>query len=125
MPPLDLRSRAGRTRLAGLAAVALAVLAVVWYGWASTSGQVRPQVTGYRVESDSSVRVEYDLVRPEGTAVLCRVSGLDARKGRVGTVEDSVPGDGPSVVHRSVVVRTSARAVTGVVESCVRRPAAP
>jgi hypothetical protein len=35
-------------------------------------------------------------------------------------VEDRVPATGPEIVHRVVHVRTSARAVTGVVESCVR-----
>ncbi|GGL35395.1 DUF4307 domain-containing protein [Phycicoccus endophyticus] len=120
MPLPDPRSPAGRRVLLAAAAVLLAVLAVVWYGWSTTAGQVRPTVTGYRVESDTLVRVGYDLVRPEGTAVTCRVAGLDSRKGRVGVVEDRVPAQGPAVVHRTVEVRTSARAVTGVVESCTR-----
>ena len=93
---------------------------IVWWGVASTAGSVRPEVTGYRVESDAETVVEYDLHRPEGTAVLCRVSALDGGKGRVGTVEDAVPAAGPSSVHREVRVRTSTRAVTGVVDSCVR-----
>ncbi|GIL36964.1 DUF4307 domain-containing protein [Phycicoccus jejuensis] len=116
----DPRDPAGRRTLLALAAVVLAVAGIAWYGWTATAGQVRPTVTGYRVESDALVRVGYDLVRPEGTAVTCRVSGLDGSKGRVGTVEDAIPADGPAIVHRVVEVRTSARAVTGVVESCVR-----
>ncbi|QIM21661.1 DUF4307 domain-containing protein [Phycicoccus sp. HDW14] len=105
-----------------LLGVLAAVGVVAWYGWTTTSGQVVPSVTGYKVESDSLVRVGYDLARPEGTAVTCRVSGLDAGKGRVGVVSDEVPASGPAVVHRVVEVRTSARAVTGVVESCTRVP---
>ena len=44
----------------------------------TTSGSVRPEVTGYRVESDTSVVVEYDLHRPAGVAV--RVPGQRARR---------------------------------------------
>lgn len=120
----DHRTPAGRRALLGGVAVLLAVLAVVWYGWRTTAGQVMPTVTAYSVLSDASIRVEYDLVRPEGVAVTCRVSALDGRKGRVGTVEDAVPAGSGPVVHRSVEVRTSSRAVTGVVQSCVRQPSA-
>ena len=116
----DPREPAGRRVLLAALAVVVAVAGVSWYGWRATAGQVRPAVTGYRVESDALVRVGYDLVRPEGVAVTCRVSALDGGKARVGTVEDAVPADGPSIVHRVVEVRTSTRAVTGVVESCVR-----
>ncbi len=119
------RPAPGTTRwwVVGTVGVLAGVAFAVWFGLASTVGSVRPEVTGYRVESDRSVVVEYDLHRPEGTAVLCRVDALDAAKGRVGTVEDAVPAEGPASVHREVRVRTSVRAVTGVVDSCVRRSA--
>ncbi|MBM6401923.1 DUF4307 domain-containing protein [Phycicoccus sonneratiae] len=116
----DLRTPSGRRAGAALLAVLAAVAVVAWYGWTTTSGQVVPTVTGYQVESDALTRVGYDLARPEGTAVTCRVSALDGSKGRVGVVSDDVPATGPAVVHRVVEVRTSARAVTGVVESCTR-----
>ena len=98
----------------------LAVGVIVWLGITTTNGQVRPEVTGYDVESDRSVVVEYDLHRPEGVAVVCRIDALDHSKARVGTVEDAIGAQGPSSVHREVRVRTSVRAVTGVVDSCVR-----
>ncbi|MGG5259467.1 DUF4307 domain-containing protein [Phycicoccus avicenniae] len=120
MPLPDPRTPAGRRALAGLLAVLAAVVAVAWYGWTSTAGQVLPNVTGYEVVSDELTRVGYDLARPEGTAVTCRVAALDAGKGRVGVVEDRVPAAGGATLHRVVEVRTSARAVTGVVESCTR-----
>ena len=62
---------------------------------------------------------------PRASPSICQVVALDAGKGRVGTVEDSVPAQGPTSVHREVRVRTSARAVTGVVDSCTRVGAAP
>ena len=103
----------------------LAVGVIVWWGIVGTVGSVRPEVTGYRVESDAGVLVEYDLHRPAGVAVLCRVSALDGSRNRVGTVEDAVPASGPPSVHREVRVRTSARAVTGVVDACTRVADAP
>jgi hypothetical protein len=116
----DPRTPSGRRQLLALGAVLAAVAVVAWYGWTTTAGQVRPQVTAYDVRSDSAIAVEYDLVRPAGTPVTCRVSALDSGKGRVGVVTDEIPAEGGPVVHRVVEIRTSARAVTGVVESCVR-----
>ena len=116
------RPAPGTTRwwVVGTLGVGLAVALVVWFGWTRTSGAVRPEVTAYQVESDTSIRVEYDVSRPRGVAVVCEVAALDRLKGRVGLVEDRIPAEGPAVVHREVRVRTSARAVTGVVQSCVR-----
>ena len=50
----------------GTVGVLLGVAVVVWYGLATTVGAVQPVVTAYRVESDTSIVVEYDLHRPEG-----------------------------------------------------------
>lgn len=98
---------------------------IIWWGITTTAGQVRPEVTGYVVESDSSVVVRYDVHRPEGVAVVCQVSALDARKGRVGTVDDTTLAEGAATVSREVRIRTSSRAVTGVVDACTRLPVAP
>jgi hypothetical protein len=110
----------GRWWLVGTIGITLAVAAVVWWGWARTAGAVTPEVVSYQVRSDTETWVEYDLARPVGVAVDCRIEALDERKGRVGVADDHVPAEGPRVVRREVVVRTSTRAVTGVVESCVR-----
>ena len=86
---------------------------------AANVGAVVPEVTAYRVVSDSQLEVDYRLTRPADRAVTCTITGLDARKGIVGTVTDEVPA-GESRVQRSVEIRTAQRAVTGVVDSCVR-----
>ena len=116
------RPAPGTTRwwVVGTVGCLLAVGVIVWWGIVATVGSVRPEVTGYQVESDAGVLVEYDLHRPAGVAVVCRVSALDGSRNRVGTVEDAVPASGPTSVHREVRVRTSARAVTGVVDACTR-----
>jgi hypothetical protein len=92
---------------------------VIWYGLASSIGAVVPEVTGYKVLSDAEIRVDYRLARPGDRAVTCTITGLDERKGRVGAATDEIP-PGADRVQRSVTVRTTARAVTGVVDSCVR-----
>ena len=116
------RPAPGTTRwwVVGIVGCLAAVGVIVWWGIVSTAGSVRPEVTAYRVESDTSIVVEYDLHRPAGVAVVCRITALDGGRGRVGTVDDSVPAQGPSSVHRVVSLRTSVRAVTGVVDSCTR-----
>ena len=121
------RPAPGTTRwwVVGIVGCLAAVGVIVWWGIVTTVGSVRPEVTGYKVESDTSIVVEYDLHRPAGTAVVCRISALDSGRNRVGTVEDAVPATGPTSVHRVVSLRTSVRAVTGVVDSCTRVPATP
>jgi uncharacterized protein DUF4307 len=116
------RPAPGTTRwwVVGTVGCLVAVGVIVWWGLVSTVGSVRPEVTAYRVESDTSIVVEYDLHRPAGTAVNCTITALDGGRNRVGTVQDSVPAQGPESVHRVVSLRTSVRAVTGVVDSCVR-----
>jgi hypothetical protein len=116
------RPAPGTTRwwVVGIVGCLAAVGVIVWWGIASTAGSVRPEVTAYQVQSDTSILVEYDLHRPAGVAVVCRITALDGGRNRVGTVEDAVPAEGPSSVHRVVTLRTSVRAVTGVVDSCTR-----
>ena len=116
------RPAPGTTRwwVIGILGCLAAVGVIVWWGIVTTSGSVRPEVTAYRVESDTSIVVEYDLHRPAGVAVLCRITALDGGRNRVGTVDDRVPAQGPASVHRVVSLRTSVRAVTGVVDSCTR-----
>lgn len=116
------RPAPGTTRwwVVGILGCLVAVGVIIWWGITSTTGSVRPEVTGYRVESDTAIVVEYDLHRPAGTAVICRVSALDGGRNRVGTVEDAIPAEGAASVHRVVALRTSVRAVTGVVDTCTR-----
>ena len=109
----------------GVVGCLAAVGVIVWWGVVTTVGGVTPEVTGYRVDSDTAVTVEYDLHRPAGVAVVCRINALDSGRNRVGTVEDSVPAQGPASVHRVVSLRTTVRAVTGVVDSCTRVLSSP
>lgn len=114
------RPAPGTTRwwVVGGIGIAAAVAVIVWFGLASANA-LGADVTDYKVVSDSEMTLGYDVHRPDGAAVRCTVEAQDVRHGRVGMVTDLVP-PGARSVHREVVVRTSARAVTGVVASCVR-----
>ena len=103
--------------------VVVASAVIVWVAVVRIPQQVSPQVTGFSILSDGSVVVDYDLRRPAHTAVECLVTALDSHHGRVGAATDDIPA-GPSAgtVHRTVTVRTGSPAVTGLVDSCVRRP---
>ena len=67
---------------------------------------------------DRSVQVDFDVHRPEGQAVTCVVRALDQAFGTVGTLEVRIPASPEGSVHRQVTVRTTTRAVTGVVRDC-------
>lgn len=99
-----------------------ALALIVWVALSRVPQQVTPQVTGYVVRDDATVVVDYDVRRPANTPVECVVAALDIHQGRVGAVTDEVPAS-PTAgsVHRTVTVRTSAPAVTGIVQSCTRR----
>lgn len=105
--------------IVGTVGVAMMLGAVIWYGLATQVGAVTPQVIGYDVRGDADVVVTYHVNRPGGSALRCVITALDARHGRVGAAQDEIPaGDG--WVRRTVTVRTTQRAVTGVVDSCAR-----
>jgi hypothetical protein len=96
------------------------VAAAVWLGLAASAGRVTWQDTGYRVVDDRTVEVEFDVHRPAGRAVTCVVRALDQGFATVGTVEDRIPASEERAVHRRVTVRTTTRAVTGVVRDCTQ-----
>ncbi|KGN33011.1 hypothetical protein N802_15710 [Knoellia sinensis KCTC 19936] len=115
------RPAPGTTRwwVIGGIGISAMVVFIVWFALASANA-VTADVVTYDVKSDSEMELTYDVHRPDGAAVQCTIEAQDVRHGRVGAVTDDVPA-GAKSVHRAVTVRTSARAVTGVVASCVRR----
>ncbi len=109
----------GRWWVVGVLGVVLLTAAVIWYGVATQVGAVTPQVVGYAVLSDAATSIDYQVNRPEGTGLSCTLTALDDRHGRVGTAVDQVP-PGSGWARRQVEIRTTHRAVTAVVDSCVR-----
>lgn len=103
----------------GVLGVAIMLAGVIWYGVKTQVGAVIPQVIEYHVVDDTQVEVSYQVNRPDERGLLCVIAALDDRHGRVGAAEDRVPA-GAGWVRRTVQVRTTQRAVTGVVDSCTR-----
>jgi hypothetical protein len=90
----------------------------VWWGLASTVGKPSWTVLGYHVIDDRAVDVTYLVSRPTGRDVTCVIRAMNRSFGTVGLVEVHVPGSDTSSVKRTTRVRTTTRAVTGVVKSC-------
>jgi hypothetical protein len=91
----------------------------VWWGLASTVGKPGWTLMSYRVVDDRSVDVTYIVSRPTGHDVTCQITALDSSFATVGLTEVHVPESGVSSVELSTRVRTTTRAVTGLVKSCV------
>ena len=108
----------GRWWVVGTIGCTIGVALAVWLGLANSLGRITSTDTGYEVIDQRSVRVEFDVHRPSGEAVTCRLQALDATFGVVGVLDVDIPASQQRTVHREVVVRTSSRAVTGIVETC-------
>ena len=102
----------------GTIGCAVGIALAVWLGLASTLGQVSWTDLGYHVVDDGRVDVSYDVHRPSGRDVTCVIRALDSHFGEVGTVSVHIPGTAEASVHRQTTVRTTSRAVTGVVKTC-------
>ena len=98
--------------------IALGCAMAIWFGLASTVGRASASVLGYRVIDDRTVEVSYLVTRPVGRDVTCVIRALDQGFGTVGLLEVHIPGSDTSSVQRTTRVRTTTRAVTGVVKSC-------
>ena len=90
----------------------------VWWGLASTVGKPSWTVMGYHVIDDRAVDVTYLVSRPAGHDVTCVIQAMDRSFATVGLIEVHVPDSDASSVKRTTRVRTTTRAVTGVVKSC-------
>ena len=109
---------AGKRWVAATIGILLGCALAVWFGLASTVGHPNWTVQGYRVVDDRTVDVTYLVSRPTGRDVTCVVRAMDRSFGTVGLVEVLVPASDSTSVQRTTRVRTTARAVTGVVKSC-------
>lgn len=107
-----------RTRwLAGLLAAA-AVAMAVWFGISATVGHATWSPFGYKVIDDRSVSVTFDVNRPPGMALTCTVKAMSVDFATVGTLEVPVPPSSEADTRVTATVRTTSRAVTGLVDTC-------
>jgi Domain of unknown function (DUF4307) len=102
--------------------ISLGSIMAGWWGWSATADSPSGQTMGYRVLDDRTVDVTYVVNNlPIGRDVICVIHALDKGFGTVGTLEVHIPGSQTSSVQRTSRVRTTTRAVTGVVKSCSLR----
>ena len=102
----------------GTIGILLGCAMAVWLGLASTVGKPSWTDLGYHVIDDRAVDVTYLVSPPAGRDVTCAIRAMDKGFGTVGLVEVGIPGSDTSSVKRTTRVRTTSRAVTGVVSSC-------
>ena len=116
---VDARSRRAWT-VTGAVVGAVAAVLIGWWTLRNEGQRITATTISYKIESDTSVLVSFDVSRPPGLAVTCSVRAMDGHFTVVGTADIVVPPEGDQVVHLQKAVRTTSRAVTGVVQDCVR-----
>jgi hypothetical protein len=102
----------------GTIGITLGCAMAIWLGLANTVGRPSWSDLSYHVVDDSAVDVTYVVGLPAGRSVTCAIQALDKSFGTVGVVEVRIPAAAASSVQRTTRVRTTSRAVTGVVSSC-------
>ncbi|GAA1797170.1 MAG: DUF4307 domain-containing protein [Actinobacteria bacterium] len=118
---LDAPSRPANSRrwwVIGSIGCAAMLAVVAWFGVSATHGRVSWQTRGYVVQDPSAVSVTFDVHRPAGLAVSCRLKAMDARFGTVGSLDVPIPAGPQRSLTLTHEVRTTALAVTGTVERC-------
>ena len=118
-PAVEARRRRAFAVTGGIVGLVAAVL-IGWWTLRNEGQRITATTISYRVESDTAVWVSFDVSRPPGLAVTCTVRAIDGHFTVVGSADVVVPPEGDQVVHLEKSVRTTSRAVTGVVQDCVR-----
>ncbi|MEO7236650.1 MAG: DUF4307 domain-containing protein [Lapillicoccus sp.] len=119
IPPGTDRRRLAWAVAGGVVGLVAAVL-ISWWTLRNESQRVSATTVAYKVVDDTSVTVSFDVSRPPGLAVTCTIRAMDGHFTAVGSATVPIPSTGDQVVHQESTVRTTTRAVTGVVQDCVR-----
>ena len=106
----------------GSIGIAIGVTLAIWFGLAATVGLPTWQVTGYKVVDDDRVRVDFEVHSPGGKELTCTVHALAGDFAVVGSTDVPVELAGADSTRTSVTLRTTSRAVTGDVKTCVVAP---
>lgn len=100
--------------------IAILVGALGWWTLRNESARVTATTIGYKVVDATQVTVSFDVSRPPEQPVTCTVQAIDGHFGVVGRADVVIPTGGERTTHHEASVRTTTRAVTGVVQDCVR-----
>ena len=110
----------GRWWVFGTVAIVLAVAGISWVSLHDAGNRITATTVAYDVINDSSVRISFDVTRPPQLSVTCTLRAIDGHFGVVGSADVAIPPGGEGTTHHVATIRTAARAVTGVVQDCVR-----
>jgi len=102
----------------GTIGIGLGVALATWFGLSATLGQPTWQTVGYKVVDNESVRVDFEATSPDGRTLVCTIQALRGDFGVVGTTDVTVEFSGAGSKRQDATVRTTSRAVTGVVDRC-------
>ena len=104
----------------------------VWFGLAATLGQPSWQTYGYSVVDDQSVKVTFDVTRPDGLPLTCTVQAMARDFSTVGRVDAAIPQSDTETTLAGQLVELSLEAVVGLLReeagSCIghgRTPRCP
>ncbi len=111
-------TRRGAALAAGALAALIALAWVVWAGIGQASADVRWSDVGFVIQGDTSVVVTYDVGKDPARSAVCSLRALARDNTAVGIAEVRVGPSSARVTRRTDVIRTSAKAVTGVVREC-------
>ena len=131
-PVLDDELEAPSTRqtnrrwwLVGVLGCAAMLAVITWFAISATSGRLAWQTHSYDVRERTAVQVTFDLHRPAGLAVTCRLTALDERFGTVGSLDVAIPAGPARSVRSTATIRATAPTVTGIVSRCTPSATAP
>ncbi len=102
--------------------IGLAVALISWVTLRDAGQRITASTIGYKVVDDSSVRITFDVTRPPEVGITCTLRAMDGSFTVVGTADVTLPTGGERTVRRVETIRTATRAVTGLVQDCVRSP---
>jgi hypothetical protein len=106
----------------GTIGIGLGVALAIWFGLSATVGLPSWQTMGYKVVDNESVWVDFEVHSPNGQDLVCTVHALSRDFGVVGSTDVPVELAGASSARETVTLRTTSRAVTGEVKTCVVEP---
>ncbi|MRH28661.1 DUF4307 domain-containing protein [Microbacterium sp. SYP-A9085] len=116
------RTRSLRSRVtAGVAIGAVAAGAVgfmVWSSFASSADAVDAVATGYQVVDARTVRLDFQLTAPVGSAIVCVLEADDTDHGVVGWKVVSLPASTSHTHAYAETIPTVGEATTGLVNTC-------
>jgi hypothetical protein len=127
--PTDLDARYGRTRasanrtrlvvvVSALAFVAVFAAWLVWAGILGAPAQFQAEDTAHTVVDDSTVDVTWQFTVEPGTDARCAVQALNSTFAIVGWTIVDVPASPARTRDLTERVRTTERAVTGLIYRC-------